>query len=136
VLWRLTTGWRRFSGTAGNVFDPLRGPRMNRPIGVAEARAEPVVSRIQRRHDRHFRRSSQSPFDTTFLALATTISLLRYATRQIHYADTQLRSDCMMQILQTGKQTGPAAATKRSRRTPMIASKCTYTANFLFCDKN
>lgn len=55
VLWRLTTGWRRFSGAAGSAFDPLRGPRTNRPIGVAGARVEPVVSRIQRQHDRHFR---------------------------------------------------------------------------------
>lgn len=140
MLWRLTTGWRRFSGTAGSAFDPLWRPRTNRPIGVAEARAEPVVSRIQRRHDRHFR-----PFlpiavrHDVFLTLATTTSLLRYATRHIHYADAQLCSNCMMQILQAGRQADRRDATGRrdeenARRTPTICDHieiCTTTSFFI-----
>lgn len=115
VLWRLTTGWRRFSGAAGSAFDPLRGPRTNRPIGVAGARVEPVVSRIQRQHDRHFR--PVLPIDTTFLVLATTTSLFRYATRQntlCRRAAAQRLRDANTARRQAGGMP-LLAATKRSR---------------------
>lgn len=100
MLWRLTTGWRRFSGTAGSAFDPLRGPKTNRPIGVVEARAVPVVSRIQRRHDRHFRpflpiavrrqRSSLSRDNNSAVSLRNSADTLcrRTAAQRLHDANT------------------------------------------------